>query len=337
MTPRRSSLRLAAVLTALVAGGGALAQTAECQRFRAELASLGRAAASSGAADQQRVEIARLNGYYQSIGCGRGQFLFFGGPPPECPAIAQRINMMQVNLARLTSEAQSRGGDARRRQLVAAMQQACNPHAERRDADPRRLGGGRLVCVRACDGFFFPLHNLPANGRSGADEMCQALCPGAEAAAYRMPTHADAELTQAVSLRGKPYTRLANAFKFQKGFDGSCSCKKDGQTWVEALAKAEKMIGRGRGDVVVTAKKAEELSRPRLVRKPGSKLAPTAVAAKLRDVETTGSIVPAKAEAGDGAPDQGTAETGDEAGEARRAVRVVGPTFMALPQATPAE
>jgi hypothetical protein len=307
--------------------------------------------ASSGAAERQLVEIARLQGYYQSIGCGRGRFLFFGGPPPESPANAQRIRMIHATLSRLATEAESRGSDARRRQLAAAVQQACSPprEAERREAEPRRLGGGRLVCVRACDGFFFPLHNLPANGRAGADEMCKALCPGAEAAAYRMPRDADAELTQAVSLRGKPYTRLANAFKFQKGFDSSCSCKKEGQSWVEALAKAEKMIERGRRDIIVTAKKAEELSRPKLVRKPGAKPAASAVAGRLRDVETTGSIRPAKADAAvpphidgasavasDDAPDQGTGEKRGDDAEAKRAIRVVGPTFISLPQTTEA-
>src|SRR5687768_16940698 len=114
MKQRRLPLRLAVLAAGLAAGGTALAQTAKCQRYRAELASLGRAMASSGAAEQQRVEIGRLQGYFQSIGCGRGQFLFFGGPPPECPAIAQRINMMQVNLSRLSGEAESRAGDARR-------------------------------------------------------------------------------------------------------------------------------------------------------------------------------------------------------------------------------
>ena len=95
------------------------------------------------------------------------------------------------------------------------------------DASPRKLGGERLVCVRGCDGYFFPLHNLPANGKSDADDMCKALCPAAEAAAYSMPSGEDADMAQAVSLRGKRYTKLASAFIYQKSFDPSCSCRKE--------------------------------------------------------------------------------------------------------------
>jgi Protein of unknown function (DUF2865) len=332
-----------ALLVVLAGSGVAGAETSECQRYRAELASLGRAASAGPALQQQRHEIGRLSAYYQSIGCGGGQFLFFS-PPPECGAIAQRINTMQASFARMAASPEAYGSESRRRQLRAAVQAACNPEeaAARRDDDddrPRRLGGGRLVCVRACDGSFFPLNNLPDNGRSGADEMCKALCPGAETAAYSMPSDADADIGQAVSLRGKRYTKLAAAFKFRTSFDPTCSCRKEGQSWAEALQKAERMIDRGRNDIVVTATKAEELSRPKLARKgkPGAKPAdqpnPAQIAAAGRDVDATGSIA-----AADQGPDVTAAsseatEKGDGEGGAKRAVRVVGPTFISLPQA----
>jgi hypothetical protein len=349
-----SSLKLAVLAAGIACSGVAVAQTAECQRYRAELASLGRSGHSAGAAQQQRIDIARLSDYYQSVGCYRGQFLFFGSPAPaECGAIAQRINTMQANYTRLASEADAYASDARRRQLMAAIQQVCNPAREAateqtadgrlqiigEDMSPRRLGGGRLVCVRACDGSFFPLDNLPASGRSDADDMCQALCPGAETAAYSIPRRADADIAQAVSLRGKSYTKLAGAFKFQKGFNPSCSCRKPDQSWAEALQKAEKMIERGSGDMIVTAKKAEELSRPKLARKekPNGKAAPAATAVTALDVETTGSTSPAQpaAKLDDSAkavePMRAPAEP-----DSKRSIRMVGPTFISLPAQTEA-
>ncbi|HEX5868616.1 MAG TPA: DUF2865 domain-containing protein [Beijerinckiaceae bacterium] len=332
-----------ALLVVLAGSGAAVAQTSECQRYRAELASLGRAATTGPALQQQHHEIGRLSAYYHSIGCGGGQFLFFS-PPPECGAIAQRINTMQASYARMAASPESYGSESRRRQLRAAVQAACQPQeaAARRDDDdaaPRRLGGGRLVCVRACDGSFFPLHNLPDNGRSGADEMCKALCPGTETAAYSMPSDADADIGQAVSLRGKRYTKLAAAFKFRTSVDSSCSCRKEGQSWAEALQKAERMIDRGRNDIIVTAKKAEELSRPKLARKgkpaatPAEQPNAAQIAAAPRDVDTTGSIAPAE-QGPDAVSGLDAAEKGDgEGGGAKRAVRIVGPTFISLPQA----
>jgi Protein of unknown function (DUF2865) len=358
-------LRFTFAVIGLAASGSAIAQTAECQRYRAELASLGGGRSMAGALHQQRTEIARLSTYYQSIGCERGGFLFFGGAPPaECNAIAQRIHAMQASYGRIATQAEAYGSDARRQQLMAAIRRACDPlrEAEERrarkaedDEGPRRLGGGRLVCVRACDGFFFPLHNLPESGRSDADDMCKALCPGAQAAAYSMPGGADADIKQAVSLQGKRYTKLAAAFKYQKSFDPSCSCRKEGQSWAEALQKAEKIIERGKGDIIVTAKKAEELSRPKLTRKGKTKPAEAQVAGKVLDVETTGSVAPAKAggnaqgvdaakavpasaSESDALEGQKVAGDGEDRkssnGEAKRRIRVIGPTFISFPAQT---
>jgi hypothetical protein len=297
-------LRCAALVLGLTgAAQAAWAQSAACARYRAELAALGRGGGSTGSAQRQAREIARLAEYAQAIGCGGGQS-FFGGPPRECGAIMQRIGMMHANYRRLVAE-DSVTGSARRQRLRAAVREACDPQregaaalreaSEESGAKPPR-GSGRLVCVRTCDGYFFPLHNLPQRGRSGPDAMCQALCPAAETAAYRIPGGLDGDIADAVSLRGKPYARLANAFRYQKAVDQSCSCRQPGQSWVEALNKAERMIGRERGDIIVTAAKAEELSRPRLGRKAEKRLQQARKAPPL-DVETTGSIAPSKSPA----------------------------------------
>jgi hypothetical protein len=288
---RRSLLGPAAALLVVATSGVASAQSA-CQRYQAELANLGRGGGSqyAEAAQRQRNEISRLAGYYSSIGCDRQQFLFFGSPPPpECGAIAARIRSMQSNYADLVGRADPYdGGEARRRQLRGLVQEACaREEAVQRqreaqqlrrreeqslaeddtDERPRRVGSGRTMCVRSCDGFFFPLSAEPARG--GENELCQALCPGAETTAFKLPYGSDADMSHAVSLRGKPYARLANAFKFQKSFDRGCACKKDGESWAQLLQKAESMIERQPGDLVVTAAKAEELSRPKLSRAAG--------------------------------------------------------------------
>lgn len=272
-----SICRLVAVCAALLATGASAWAQSACQRYRAELASLGSGdgARDAAAAQQLRAEIGRMAGYYQSIGCDRGSFLF-SSPPAECGAIAARIRAMQSTYAELAGRGSSDGSEMRRAELRAIVTQVCREEDVRRSAErkaqetvrrefeePRRIGGDRVVCVRACDGFYFPLDSRPA-GRASEDQLCQALCPGAEAAAYRMPL--DGEIKEAVSFKGRPYVRLANAFKYQKAHDASCSCKPDGKSWTEALQKAERMIERQRGDMIVTAQKAEELSRPKLAR-----------------------------------------------------------------------
>lgn len=319
---KRTLPRSVVVLIGIAMSGSALAQSGACQRYRAELASLGSGGGGGGfaaAAQRQRYEIARLAGYRQSLGCDRGGFFLFGEPPAECAAIGQRIRLMQATYNQLAARSDAGASPARRNQLVAAVREACRPqvaavqepsrsaeklYAERRRQDAERraqakseggdrkaaTGGGRTVCVRTCDGSFFPLENSP-EGRDSADQMCKALCPGAETAAYSMPS--DGEIEQAVSLaKRKPYVQLAAAFKFQKSVDASCACRKEGETWAQSLQRAEKMIAR-RGDIIVTAKKAEELSRPKSIRVASRK----ATLAEPGPRETYASIKPEAAPA----------------------------------------
>ena len=76
----------------------------------------------------------------------------------------------------------------------------------------------RTVCVRTCDGFFFPISFAATPARFPTDEqMCQRQCPGTEARlfAYRNP---GGDIEQAVAVNGQPYSSLPNALLFKKEF-----------------------------------------------------------------------------------------------------------------------
>ena len=119
-------------------------------------------------------------------------------------------------------------------------------------------GGPDHVCVRACDGAFFPVPNVGDNDTLG--KICQALCPNASVALYSMPSGGTIE--EAVSATGERYADLPNAGKFEQTYDASCSCRPLGQSWAEALAAAEARYGGRAHDVVVTPELAEKMSRP---------------------------------------------------------------------------
>ena len=329
MTRRRPLRILAALVATLGLGGTALAQTAACERYRAELSSLNRsgsnARAFAAAAERQSYELARLTGYYRSIGCEQGSIFF--QPPLECGAIAQRIRATQSNLAMVSGQAVAdpEAIESRRRQLRAAIAKACDGAED----TPRvsLSGETRLVCVRACDGYFFPLQNRPEGGAS-AESLCRALCPNAEVSVYRAPK--DGGIEGAVSESGKPYMQLANALRFQKTVDASCSCRRPGQSWAQALQKAETMIARRSTDLVVTAALADQLSRSGLKTQPADKAhrRPTDLAkasatprpTTTPDVETTGST------------QTGTAQTPPEANREIAIPRVIAPEIVAVPR-----
>lgn len=127
--------------------------------------------------------------------------------------------------------------------------------------EERQWGSGRPVCVRTCDGFFFPLGNSPG-GRASQEEMCRALCPAAEVQVFFM--QGDGNIENAVGRGGQRYMSLPNANRFTRQFDSACTCRKPGQSWASALAEAEEMIERRRGDILVNERRAEEMSRARL-------------------------------------------------------------------------
>jgi hypothetical protein len=122
-------------------------------------------------------------------------------------------------------------------------------------------GGGYTVCVRACDGAFFPVTYFGAASRSDTlEQVCRSQCPNADVALYSFPF--GGSIDEAVSSAGEPYANLSNAHKFEQSYDPSCSCRPPGQSWAEALAAAEAKYGRHSHDILVTVEDAERMSRP---------------------------------------------------------------------------
>jgi hypothetical protein len=253
------------------------------------------------AAQKQRTELDRAIRSARALGCDRSQFFLFDAPPPQCPGLNAQIQQMQANLAQY--QGGSAGNAAARQQLTARYNAYCRgqvqaagqprergffeslfrifapnsnpfsfdqqPRIEQvlplpgEDLTPR--GGSQALCVRDCDGGFFPL-NLSVR-QSDPDQLtglCQALCPNTAVSVYsRSPSQ---DINTAVSLDGdSPYSDLPNALKFEKTFDPACTCKPAGQSWAEALAGAEQMLGRERkSDILVTPEKSAELAKPKV-------------------------------------------------------------------------
>ena len=82
----------------------------------------------------------------------------------------------------------------------------------------------RSICVRLCDGFFYPVSYSTYGSRLAQDvERCQSNCAApAELYVYRNPGHSP---EQAISLHGSAYVDLPVAFKFRKEYVKGCSCK----------------------------------------------------------------------------------------------------------------
>jgi hypothetical protein len=175
----------------------------------------------------------------------------------------------------------------------------------------------RTLCVRTCDGFYFPISFATVASRFQDDERaCQRLCPSSEVILF---THRNPgeDVSQAVSLTGKRYTALANAFRYRQEYNASCSCKRPDQTWAQALGRADSTLERG--DIVVTEERSKAMALPKT---DASRPAGPAGRVNNPDPEVTNDIGANKADASSGA-DATPSDVPD-----KRPIRMVGPQFL---------
>ncbi|MGA8956375.1 MAG: DUF2865 domain-containing protein, partial [Pseudolabrys sp.] len=123
------------------------------------------------------------------------------------------------------------------------------------------------------------------------------------------------EMAQAVSLNGRLYTELPNAFQYRKSMSPECSCRRPGESWAQTLKTIGPDDTIAPGDVVVTEQNSRQMSQPR-IGADGKPIRPD-----QRAPATT--TVPAAS-----APPPPTAESSGQTDPAKRSVRTVGPTFL---------
>jgi len=330
-----------------VTSGAVLAQGADCNGLRAQIAALDQASARSnpyaGAAQRQRADLQRSMAYAHSLGCDHQQFLFFGAPPPpQCGALNAQIQEKQARLGEMEANAHGAVDSPQRRQLMASYNYYC--HGEETARGPRGFfeslfggqrpadvqpaapppdvplaseqpgapqGGSEVLCVRHCDGGFFPLNYSPGRGSQMLTDFCKASCPNTEVSVYtRVPGE---EIQTAVGLDGEPYMDLPTALKYQKSLDPSCSCRATGASWAETLADAESMLNHNSKDVLVTPEKSAEMAQPKP--DPAQKTKADAAAAKAPqsndDIEATDAAAAAQV------PTAGTDSAGIATGDVK--------------------
>lgn len=99
-----------------------------------------------------------------------------------------------------------------------------------RDGDParspRRPGGKQLVCVRTCDGYFFPVSG-DISDPAIAEFVCRTSCPGAPTKLF---TRRGDGMENAVGSDRSLYSKLAGALLFQKSVSPACSCQRPNGT-----------------------------------------------------------------------------------------------------------
>lgn len=278
------------------------AQVQICHRLEQQLAGLegrdpGRAEQTrryEEAANRQQAELDRAVAQSRRLGCqSLGFFNLFGGANAQCAPLDRQIAQMRANLDKIMSDLQRQQGsgfdyarDGQRRALLAALSRNdCGPQYRQAAQTPQNPGffdtlfgrnnaamyppgmtGGdsyRTLCVRTCDGYYFPISFSTSSARFDEDaRTCHRMCPAAEVILFSHRNPGET-VQQAVSLGGRFYTELPNAFKYRQEYNAACSCKNPGETWAETMKGLEDRSNIRQGDIIVTEDRAKALSAPR--------------------------------------------------------------------------
>jgi hypothetical protein len=304
------------------------------------------------AAAKQQSELDRVTSQAKRMGCdSSGFFSLFSGQSAQCGPVNTQIQQMRANLEQITTslERLRSGGlggadreNQRRSVLAALAQNNCGPQYANAARGPGSfldnlfgnnnnnnpvappsadLGGQsgtyRTVCVRTCDGFYFPISFATVPARFPDDEKtCKNLCPASEASLYSYRNPGE-DMNQAVSINGQSYASSPNAFRYRQEFNPSCACKAAGQTWSDALKTIDdKASAEQQGDIIVTEESAKKMSRA-----PSAKAVPAAAKKGTAPAGTTATAPAPEATTAGTAP--ATAPAADN-----KSIRSVGPTFI---------
>lgn len=317
-----------------------VAQLASLDRGDTDPARADQIRRAEDAVHRQQYEVDRMVSQARQMGCERsGFFSIFSNPPPQCGNLNRQIDQARNTLDRLQMQLeQSQGGNTQRaaqRQslLIALGQNNCGPQYRSAGtqqgpggffdrlfgglgnesgaiigAPQQQMGGTyRTVCVRLCDGYYFPISYATTPDHFQTDaQTCQRECPAAQVQLYTYHNPGE-EMTQAVSLDGQPYTALPAAFAYRKAMSPACGCRRPGESWAEALKALGPDTTVEAGDVVVTDENAKKLSAPR-----GADGKPVKPAAAPQPESTRSAL----------------ADAPGQIDPTKRKVRTVGPTFL---------
>ena len=223
---------MAAGLAALVATGPVAhaqyrLQFNYCDRLQAQYLGALQQVGGAGMSGRQMLQISQLSQQLaqaqldaRRYNCSGG-FLFFGPRPgPQCPSIMAQVNRLSRQLGQL------RGNDfyffgTSPEAEVARLRDAL---ANNGCAVPV-AGGTRTLCVRLCDGYYFPIEFDAASSRFDTDAAaCQSMYAQDGQAELFLQANND-DVANATSLSGQRYADQPYAFLYRQNYAPACAAQ----------------------------------------------------------------------------------------------------------------
>ena len=196
-----------------------------CDRLQAQYLGALKQAGSAGMTGQQMVQMDQISGQLaqaqqaaQRYGC-TGGFLFFGPrPSPQCPAIMAQVNRLSRQLSQLRGNNFDLFFGTSPQAEVARLRDALATNG----CGVPVAGGTRTLCVRVCDGYYFPIEFNAASSRFDTDAAaCQSMYAQDGQAELFVQANGD-DVADATSLSGQRYGDQPYAFAYRQDYAPAC-------------------------------------------------------------------------------------------------------------------
>lgn len=135
--------------------------------------------------------------------------------------------------------------------------------------EPHISGTIRTVCVRTCDGYYFPI-SYSTNARNLATDNahCKAKC-GSDSRLYYGSGNGEPDMASMVDLTGRRYDALDTAFAYRKALRPGCSCHPPPWSSAERLRHFKYALENAQSEVTQIATNDFELhDQPEAVSQP---------------------------------------------------------------------
>ncbi|MEW5963574.1 MAG: DUF2865 domain-containing protein [Pseudomonadota bacterium] len=161
---------------------------------------------------------------------------------------------------------------------------------EQEDGTPQSVATYRTVCVRLCDGYYFPISyaTTPAHFAKDAAK-CEASC-GSPVRLY-VYENPGSESETMEDLSGRPYSELKTAFLYRTEYVPSCSCK--AQPWEQEALDKHRVYALAQSEQKLWTDMSKAIAAERKVKRP--KAAVNRAVAELK-TETAAQSAALKAE-----------------------------------------
>jgi hypothetical protein len=101
-------------------------------------------------------------------------------------------------------------------------------------------GSYRTLCVRTCDGYYFPVSNSASPSRFQTDaDICRARCPASETRLFVHPSGSESETAVAADDMFSPYAKMSYALKYRTEYVKDCTCGRPDPSLLPLNASAE--------------------------------------------------------------------------------------------------